>query len=223
VNPAERRISLGLRQLEPNPWERLHEKYPTGMVVEGRVRNLTDFGAFVEIEDGIDGLVHVSNMSWTKRVKHPSEVVKKGDRIKAVVLAIEPEQRRLSLGMKQLQPDAWQSFFDSHRVGDIVHGKVLRNAAFGSFVEIADGVEALCHKSEAVDESGSQMKLEPGQEHQFKIIKMTPQEKKVGLSLRGIGHEATRADVEAYKHPVSSSTATLEELVSFKRASNDQN
>ena len=223
VNPAERRISLGLRQLEPNPWEHLHEKYPAGMVVEGRVRNLTDFGAFVEIEEGIDGLVHVSNMSWTKRVKHPSEVVKKGDRIKAVVLAIEPEQRRLSLGMKQLQPDAWQSFFDAHRVGDIVHGKVLRNAAFGSFVEIADGVEALCHKSEAVDEGGTQSKLEPGQEAEFKIIKMTPQEKKVGLSLRGIGREASRADVEAYKHPVSSSTATLEELVSFKRASNDQN
>jgi small subunit ribosomal protein S1 len=223
VNPAERRISLGLRQLEPNPWEHLQEKYPAGMVVEGRIRNLTDFGAFVEIEDGIDGLVHVSNMSWTKRVKHPSEVVKKGDRVKAVVLAIEPEQRRLSLGMKQLQPDAWQSFFDSHRVGDIVHGKVLRNAAFGSFVEIAEGVEALCHKSEAVDEGGSPLKLEPGHEHEFKIIKMSPQEKKVGLSLRGIGQEASRADVEAYKHPVSSSTATLEELVSFKRASNDQN
>jgi small subunit ribosomal protein S1 len=95
VNPGERRISLGLRQLEPNPWEHLQEKYPAGMVVEGRIRNLTDFGAFVEIEDGIDGLVHVSNMSWTKRVKHPSEVVKKGDRVKAVVLAIEPEQRRL--------------------------------------------------------------------------------------------------------------------------------
>ncbi|MCI0349217.1 MAG: 30S ribosomal protein S1 [Acidobacteriales bacterium] len=223
VSPGERRISLGLRQLEPNPWEHLQEKYPAGMVVEGRIRNLTDFGAFVEIEDGIDGLVHVSNMSWTKRVKHPSEVVKKGDRVKAVVLAIEPEQRRLSLGMKQLQPDAWQSFFDSHRVGDVVHGKVLRNAAFGSFVEIAEGVEALCHKSEAVDESGASSKLEPGQEHEFKIIKMTPQEKKVGLSLRGIGHEASRADVEAYKHPVSSSTTTLEELVSFKRASNDQN
>jgi small subunit ribosomal protein S1 len=223
VNPGERRISLGLRQLEPNPWEHLQDKYPPGMVVEGRIRNLTDFGAFVEIEDGIDGLVHVSNMSWTKRVKHPSEVVKKGDRVKAVVLAIEPEQRRLSLGMKQLQPDAWQSFFDSHRVGDIVHGKVLRNAAFGSFVEIAEGVEALCHKSEAVDEGGSPAKLDPGQEHEFKIIKMSPQEKKVGLSLRGIGQEASRADVEAYKHPVSSSTATLEELVSFKRASNDQN
>src|SRR3989440_5886028 len=106
VNPTERRISLGLKQLESNPWERLHEKYPIGSTVEGRVRNLTDFGAFIEIEDGIDGLVHVSNLSWTKRVKHPSEVLKKGEKVKAIVLGIEPEQRRLSLGVKQLQPDA---------------------------------------------------------------------------------------------------------------------
>src|SRR6266850_994375 len=126
VNPTERRISLGMRQLASNPWDSLHEKFPVGMTVEGRVRNLTDFGAFVEIEDGIDGLVHVSNLSWTKRVKHPSEVLKKGDRVKAIVLAIEPDKRRLSLGVKQLQPDVWDSFFAQHRVGDIIHGKVLR-------------------------------------------------------------------------------------------------
>ena len=111
VNPGERRISLGMRQLAANPWDALHDKYPVGMTVEGRVRNLTDFGAFIEIEDGIDGLVHVSNLSWTKRVKHPSEVLKKGDRVKAVVLAIEPDKRRLSLGVKQLQPDVWETFF----------------------------------------------------------------------------------------------------------------
>ena len=126
VNPQERRISLGLKQLETNPWESLHEKFPIGATVEGRVRNLTDFGAFIEIEDGIDGLVHVSNLSWTKRVKHPSEVLKKGDRVKAQVLAIEPDNRRLSLGIKQLQPDIWETFFQNHRVGDVVHGKVLR-------------------------------------------------------------------------------------------------
>ena len=113
VNPTERRISLGMRQLATNPWDSLHEKYPVGATVEGRVRNLTDFGAFIEIEEGIDGLVHVSNLSWTKRVKHPSEVLKKGDRVKAIVLAIEPEKRRLSLGVKQLQPDVWETFFES--------------------------------------------------------------------------------------------------------------
>ncbi len=125
VNPTERRISLGLKQLESNPWESLHEKFPVGAIVEGKVRNLTDFGAFIEIEDGIDGLVHVSNLSWTKRVKHPSEVLKKGDKVKAIVLAIEPDQRRLSLGVKQLQPDVWDTFFEQHRVGDVIHGKVL--------------------------------------------------------------------------------------------------
>jgi small subunit ribosomal protein S1 len=224
VNPTERRISLGLKQLQTNPWESLGDKFPINSTVEGRVRNLTDFGAFIEIEDGIDGLVHVSNLSWTKRVKHPSEVLKKGDRVKAIVLGIEPENRRLSLGIKQLQPDVWETFFQQHRVGDVVHGKVLRLASFGAFVELAEGVEGLCHNSEAVDANGQPLKLEPGQEHEFKIIKMNQAEKKVGLSIRSVGEEATRADVEAYKHPASSTGAsTIGELISWKRASNDQN
>jgi ribosomal protein S1 len=221
VNPADRRISLGMKQLLENPWENLTEKYPTGAVVEGRVRNLTDFGAFVEIEDGIDGLVHVSNLSWTKRVKHPSEVVKKGEKVKAVVLGVEPQNRRLSLGIKQLQPDVWESFFATHRVGDVVHGKVLRTAQFGAFVEIAEGVEGLCHISEAGDDGTT--KLETGMEHDFKIIKINVEEKKVGLSLRAVsGHEASRAQVESYKadthkHPVSSSTTTLGDLINWRK------
>jgi small subunit ribosomal protein S1 len=223
VNPTERRISLGLKQLLSNPWESLSEKYPTGAQVEGRVRNLTDFGAFIEIEDGIDGLVHVSNLSWTKRVKHPSEVLKKGDKVKAVVLGIEPESRRLSLGIKQLQPDVWETFFATHKIGDVIKGKVLRLASFGAFIELADGVEGLCHNSEAIDAHGGQLKLEPGSEHEFKVIKMNPAEKKVGLSIRAVGDEATRTEVEAYKHPTSSSgaTSTLGELMDWKRASND--
>ena len=224
VNPTERRISLGMKQLEANPWESLHDKFPVGTTVEGKVRNLTDFGAFIEIEDGIDGLVHVSNLSWTKRVKHPSEVLKKGDRVKAVVLAIEPDKRRLSLGVKQLQPDVWETFFAQHRVGDVLHGKVLRVATFGAFVEIAEGIEGLCHNSEALDANGTQMHLEPGQEHDFKIIKMNPDEKKVGLSIRAVGEEASRQEVESYKHPVSSTGgSTIGELMSWKRAGNDQN
>jgi small subunit ribosomal protein S1 len=217
VNPQERRISLGLKQLDSNPWETLHEKFPVGSTVEGRVRNLTDFGAFIEIEDGIDGLVHVSNMSWTKRVKHPSEVLKKGDKVTAVVLAIDPDNRRLSLGIKQTQPDVWEQFFSTHRVGDVVHGKVLRMAQFGAFVELAEGVEGLCHISEAVDEHGQQVSLDAGQEHEFKIVKMNPDEKKVGLSIRAVGEEASRAEVESYKAPVSSSTTTLGEILNWKR------
>jgi small subunit ribosomal protein S1 len=224
VNPTERRISLGMRQLATNPWDTLHDKYPVGASVEGRVRNLTEFGAFIEIEDGIDGLVHVSNLSWTKRVKHPSEVLKKGDRVKAVVLAIEPDKRRLSLGVKQLQPDVWDSFFEQHRVGDIIHGKVLRVANFGAFVEIAEGVEGLCHNSEAVDDKGQTVHLEPGQEFDFKIIKMNQDEKKVGLSIKAVGVEASRQEVESYKHPPSSSTSsTIGELISWKRAGRDSN
>ncbi|MGA3127975.1 MAG: 30S ribosomal protein S1 [Candidatus Korobacteraceae bacterium] len=222
VNPQERRISLGLKQLDTNPWESLHEKFPVGSTVEGKVRNLTDFGAFIEIEDGIDGLVHVSNLSWTKRVKHPSEVLKKGDKVKAIVLAIEPDNRRLSLGVKQLQPDVWESFFTQHRVGDVLKGKILRLASFGAFVELADGVEGLCHNSEAMDANNQQIIMEPGREFEFKIIKMNAEEKKVGLSIRAVGEEATRADVEAYKHPQSSpGTSTIGELLDWKRGSNE--
>ncbi len=218
VNPADRRISLGMKQLLENPWEHLADKYPTGATVEGRVRNLTDFGAFIEIEDGIDGLVHVSNLSWTKRVKHPSEVLKKGEKVRAVVLGVEPESRRLSLGIKQLQPDVWETFFSQHRVGDIVKGKVLRTAQFGAFVEIAEGVEGLCHVSEATDGHGVPVKLEQGKEMEFKIIRMNQDEKKVALSLRAVsGEEASRAEVETYKQPVSSSTTTLGDLVHWKR------
>ena len=220
VNPADRRISLGMKQLMENPWENLADRYPSGTIVEGRVRNLTDFGAFIEIEDGIDGLVHVSNLSWTKRVKHPSEIVKKGEKVKAVVLGVEPQNRRLSLGIKQLQPDVWESFFATHRIGDVVHGKVLRLAQFGAFVEIAEGVEGLCHISEAGDDEESRSKLDVGYENEFKIIKINVEEKKVGLSLRSINGEATRAQVENYKadhkHTVSSATTTLGDLINWK-------
>ena len=228
MNPADRRISLGMKQLLDNPWENLTDKYPAGTIVEGRVRNLTDFGAFIEIEDGIDGLVHVSNLSWTKRVKHPSEVVKKGEKVKAVVLGVEPQNRRLSLGIKQLQPDVWETFFATHRVGDVVHGKVLRTAQFGAFVEIAEGVEGLCHISEAGEDAAGHAKLEQGMENEFKIIKINVEEKKVGLSLRAVGgQEASRAQVEKYKAeshggshgshkaPVSSSTTTLGDLINL--------
>jgi small subunit ribosomal protein S1 len=237
VNPSDRRISLGMKQLLENPWEHLEEKYAAGTQVEGRVRNLTDFGAFIEIEDGIDGLVHVSNMSWTKRIKHPSEVLKKGDKVRAVVLGIEPENRRLSLGIKQLEPDVWDTFFAQHRVGDVIHGKVLRTAQFGAFVEIAEGVEGLCHISEATEGHGEKANLEAGSEHDFKIIKMNEEEKKVGLSLRAVGEDASRAEVEQYKETTrnkdkqkggsssdkSSSTTTLGDLMNWKRSEREEN
>jgi small subunit ribosomal protein S1 len=231
VNPNDRRISLGMKQLQDNPWEQLEDKYPTGAIIEGRVRNLTDFGAFIEIEDGIDGLVHVSNLSWTKRIKHPSEVLKKGEKVRAIVLGVEPENRRLSLGVKQLQPDVWDTFFAQHRVGDVIKGKILRTAQFGAFVEIAEGVEGLCHVSEAVDQSNIPVKLDVDSEHEFKIVKMNQEEKKVGLSIKAVGEEASRAEVESYKERAnekdhkdhkssssSSSSTTLGDLINWKRA-----
>jgi small subunit ribosomal protein S1 len=244
VNPTDRRISLGMKQLQDNPWEQLEDKYPVGAIIEGRVRNLTDFGAFIEIEDGIDGLVHVSNLSWTKRIKHPSEVLKKGEKVKAIVLGVEPENRRLSLGV--MQPDVWDTFFAQHRVGDVVKGKVLRTAQFGAFVEIAEGVEGLCHVSEAVDETGKQITLEVDQEHEFKIVKMNQEEKKVGLSIKAVGEEASRAEVENYKEASSkgnnkgggkghgqgsgsssnsgnSGSTTLGDLLKWKQSENEDN
>jgi small subunit ribosomal protein S1 len=241
VNPNDRRISLGMKQLQDNPWEQLEDKYPTGAIIEGRVRNLTDFGAFIEIEDGIDGLVHVSNLSWTKRIKHPSEVLKKGEKVRAIVLGVEPENRRLSLGVKQLQPDVWDTFFAQHRIGDVIKGKVLRTAQFGAFIEIAEGVEGLCHVSEAVDANGKPVELVVGEEHEFKIVKMNQEEKKVGLSIRAVGEEASRAEVELYKESSardsgksgggkkggssgpsssssSSSSTTLGDLLNWKRS-----
>jgi small subunit ribosomal protein S1 len=234
VNPNDRRISLGMKQLQDNPWEQLEDKYPIGAIIEGRVRNLTDFGAFIEIEDGIDGLVHVSNLSWTKRIKHPSEVLKKGEKVRAIVLGVEPENRRLSLGVKQLQPDVWDTFFAQHRVGDVIKGKILRTAQFGAFVEIAEGVEGLCHVSEAVDANGTAVKLDVDSEHEFKIVKMNQEEKKVGLSIKAVGEEASRAEVESYKErsggekehkehkgstsSSSSSSTTLGDLINWKRS-----
>jgi small subunit ribosomal protein S1 len=220
VHSKERRISLGLKQLEPNPWTTIDSRYSVGSVVEGRVRNMTDFGAFIEIEEGIDGLVHVSDLSWTQRVKHPSEVLKKGQIVQAVILNIDSAAHRLSLGIKQLQPDAWESFFQNHQVGDVVHGRVCRLASFGAFVELADGVEGLCHFSEVPGYTGRRGREEPplsaGQEMDFKIIKLSEPEKKIGLSLRAVADDEEKTRLEDYQRHAAAATTTIEEVMSLK-------
>jgi len=219
VHPKERRISLGLKQLEPNPWTTIEDRYSVGSVVEGRVRNMTDFGVFVEIEEGIDGLVHVSDLSWTKRVKHPSEVLKKGQVVQAVILAIDAKAHRLSLGIKQLQPDAWERYFQTHHVNDMVHGRVCRLAGFGAFVELAEGVEGLCHYSEVPGYTGRKsddLPIAIGHEYDFKIIKMNEADKKIGLSLRAVTEEEERARLEDYQRQAAAATTTIEEVVSVK-------
>ncbi len=220
VHPRERRISLGLKQLEPNPWTTIDSRYSVGSVVEGRVRNMTDFGAFIEIEEGIDGLVHVSDLSWTKRVKHPSEVLKKGQVVQAVILNIDSSSHRLSLGIKQLQPDAWESYFQHHQVGDTVHGRVCRLAGFGAFVELAEGVEGLCHFSEAPGHTGrrgpEESPLAVGRELDFKIIKMSEAEKKIGLSLRAAADDEEKNRLDDYQRQAHAATTTIEEVMSLK-------
>ena len=220
VHSRDRRISLGLKQLEPNPWTTIDTRYSVGSVVEGRVRNMTDFGAFIEIEEGIDGLVHVSDLSWTKRVKHPSEILKKGQTVQAVILNIDSASHRLSLGIKQLQPDAWESYFQTHQVGDTVHGRVCRLASFGAFVELAEGVEGLCHFSEVPGYTGRRGHEEPpltvGQECDFKNIKMSEAEKKVGLSLRAVTDDEEKNRLSDYQRQAAAATSTIEEVMSLK-------
>src|SRR5277367_2939380 len=219
VKPKERRVSLGIKQLEPDPWTTVAERYSIGSVVEGRIRKLADFGAFVEIEEGVDGLVHISDLSWTKRVKHPSELLKKGQLVQAVILNIDAGNRRLSLGIKQLQPDAWEQFFRTHQTGDTVRGPVRRAANFGVFVELAPGVEGLCHRSEvpgAAESRPDEPALPIGEEYDFKIIKMNEADKKIGLSLRALSDDEERMRLQDYQKQASAATLSIEEVMNTR-------
>src|SRR6202522_364210 len=219
VKPRDRRVSLGIKQLEADPWTTVADRYSPGSVVEGRVRKLTDFGAFIEIEEGIDGLVHISDLSWTKRVKHPSEVVKKGQLVQAVILQIDAPNRRLSLGVKQLQPDAWESFFRAHQVGDVVRGRVCRAANFGVFVELAPGVEGLCHRSEIPGTSEHRNDKSPlpiGEEMDFKVVRLNEAEKKIGLSVRALTDDEERTRLEDYQRHAAAATMTIEEVMNIR-------
>ena len=210
VDPAARRISLGLKQVENNPWHELVEKYPVGTRIKGKVRNLTEFGAFVEVEEDIDGLIHISDMSWSKRIKHPSEVLKKGDVVEAMVLSIDAENQRLSLGLKQLVTDIWDDFFSRHQVGATVEGKVTRLTNFGAFVELDEGIEGLIHVSEFDDTHGAEkIDLQVGGVYQMKILKLSPQERKIGLSVRALKSDDYRTDWDALPEAEGTGSATL--------------
>ena len=187
IDQSARRISLGMKQVEPNPWEALEQRYPAGTRVEGTIRNLVDFGAFVELEDGIDGLIHISDMSWTKRVKHPSEILKKGDHVETIVLHVDRSARRISLGLKQTQPDPWKTIVpERYRVGMDVTGRVVRITDFGAFVELPDDVEGLLHVSELSEGRVNKPEdvIKVGEELTLKIIKLDTDDRKLGLSLR---------------------------------------
>ncbi len=204
LDMQQRRISLSLRQTESNPWEELADRFPIGTIVEGKVRNLTEFGAFVEITDEIDGLVHVSDMSWTKRVKHPSEVLQKGDEVRARITNIDVGGQRVSLSIKEFLPNEWQDFVDKHGVGDTIEGRVVNVTDFGLFIDVFDGLEGLAHVSE-IDVPPGKLEdhFETGEWVRARILRVEEDEKKVGLTMRGVSQPtaAELLELEAKSAP----------------------
>ncbi|MGI5861087.1 MAG: 30S ribosomal protein S1 [Myxococcales bacterium] len=191
IDPKAKRIALGMKQIEPNPWTLLEDKYPIGSVIKGQVKNVTDFGIFVGVEEGIDGLVHVSDISWTKHVKHPGEIFKKGDEVEAVVLNIDVENERFSLGIKQLQQDPWDTLSERLPVGSRVRGKVTKVTDFGAFVEIEQGIEGLVHVSELREERVENPRdvVKEDEEVDVKIIDINTTDRKVALSIKALSHD----------------------------------
>jgi small subunit ribosomal protein S1 len=201
VDPEKRRLSLSLRATEPNPWEQVAETYSVGAKIKGTVRNLTDFGAFVEIVPGVDGLVHISDMSWTRRINHPSEVVQKGEDVEAVITSIDSYNQRISLSMKELLPNEWEEYANSHGVGDVATGKITNVTDFGVFVELSPGVEGLCHISEIDRDEGLALAemFTPGQAVRCRILRIDWHESRIGLSMHAVEQEGVEeeAAVEA--------------------------
>jgi len=218
VDTQEKRISLGMKQFQENPWDLVDIKYPVGSKVHGRVRNITDFGAFVELEDGIDGLVHVSDITWAKKVKHPKELLKKDQEVDAIVTNIDKRGQRLSLSMKDLMPSAWETFVATHRPGDVVRGKVTRFTSFGVFVELGEGLEGLCHISELADTRVEKPEdvAQIGQEMDFKILRIEHEDQKIGLSHRAVGKdEEPVVDTRMYSSEAKGGMASLAELANI--------
>ena len=218
VDTEEKRISLGMKQLQENPWDTIGARYPVGTKIRGKVRNITDFGAFIEVEDGIDGLVHVSDITWAKKLKHPKELLKKDQEVEAVVTNIDSRGQRLSLSMKDLTPSAWESFVATHRAGDVVRGKVSRFTSFGVFVELGEGLEGLCHISELSDERVERPEdvVQLGQEADFRILRIESADQKIGLSYRAVGKDDEPVvDSRIYSSEAKGGMASLGELANL--------
>jgi small subunit ribosomal protein S1 len=206
INRDEQKISLGLRQLEANPWDKAEEKYPAGMRVKGKIRNLTSYGAFIELEEGLDGMIHVSDMSWTRKINHPSEVIKKGDDVEAVVLEVDKANQRIAVGMKQLMPDPWEGIDQIYKVGDLVTGNVTKLASFGAFVGLQHEIDGLVHISQISEERIDKIKnvLKVGQEVTARVIKIDRSDRRIGLSIKAANYsneqlKAEQAALDALK------------------------
>jgi small subunit ribosomal protein S1 len=215
IDPEKKRISLGMKQLEPNPWDVIADKYPVGTVISGKIKNITDFGIFIGIDEGIDGLVHISDISWTKRIRHPSEVYKKGQEVQAIVLNIDKGNERFSLGIKQLEPDPWESVPQRYPVGTVLTGPVTNVTDFGLFVEIEEGIEGLVHVSEISKEKIKtpidQFKV--GDQVTAKVINISPKDRKIGLSIKKAEEHDERTDYQDYMNTAKAATSNLGELL----------
>jgi small subunit ribosomal protein S1 len=214
-DPAKRRISLGMKQIEPNPWALIEEKYPVGTKVVGRVKTVTDFGIFIGFDEGVDGLVHVSEMSWTKKIKHPSELCKKGQEVEAVVLNIDRKNERFSLGIKQLAPDPWKDVARRYRKGEVVVGKVTNVTDFGAFVELEEGIEGLVHVSEISREKVEKPSdvLKVGDTLSAVVLHIDPHDRRIGLSIKGLKEKAEKAEIEKYISNQGSTSHSLGKLI----------
>lgn len=201
IDKNNQKLSLGLKQLHPNPWELLETKYPVGTKLTGRVRNLTNFGAFVEIEEGIDGLIHISDLSWLKRIVDPREVLKEGDEVEVMVLSIDPAQQKISLGLKQIEPDPWMEVPNKYKIGSVVRGKVVNITSFGVFAQLEDDIEGLIHISELAEQRIEKPEdiVSVGQELDLKVIHLDPTERRIGLSLKAAQAEQDRATITQYE------------------------
>jgi small subunit ribosomal protein S1 len=215
IKPDSRRISLGMKQVKPNPWDVIGEKYPVGTTIEGKIKNITDFGLFIGIDEGIDGLVHISDISWTKRIKHPSELYKKGETVQAVVLDIEKENERFSLGIKQLQPDPWDTVAERYEVGSEITGTVTNITDFGIFVELEEGIEGLVHVSEISKEKikspGEKFSL--GDVITAKVMNINTDERRIGLSIKRLDMEDDQAILSDYINKMGPATSTFGEIL----------
>jgi len=214
-DPTKRRISLGMKQTEPNPWALIEEKFPVGTKVTGKVKTITDFGIFIGFEEGVDGLVHVSEMSWTKKIKHPSDLYKKGQEVEAVVLNIDPRNERFSLGIKQLMPDPWKDVARRYRRGEVVTGKVTNVTDFGAFIELEEGIEGLVHVSEISREKVERPSdvLKVGESASAIVLHIDAHERRIGLSMKGVAEKVEKAEIEKYITNQGPPASTLGELI----------
>jgi len=215
INPENKRISLGMKQLEPNPWDVIAQKYPVGTTIAGKIKNITDFGVFIGIDEGIDGLVHISDISWTKRVKHPSEVFKKNQEVQAIVLNIDKDNERFSLGIKQLEPDPWESIPERYPLGSVIQGPITNVTDFGLFVELEEGIEGLVHVSEISKEKIKSPvgQFKAGDRITAKVINISPKDRKIGLSIKKVEEQEERTSYDEYMGGSRAATSNLGELL----------